>query len=626
MKKDFCFEDFINSFSNGDSIDAYKFLGCHKEDGIYTFRVWAPHAVKVSVTGDFNMWSSSEDEMKNIGGGIWEARLNNAKLFDNYKYRIQTKSGKILLKSDPYAFHSSTRPENASKVYDICEYNWQDSIYIENKGKKNILDSPVNIYELHLGSWKKYADGNFFNYRDLARELAPYVKDMGYTHVEIMPVSEYPFDPSWGYQVTGYFAPTSRYGTPEDFAVFVDIMHSYGIGVIADWVGAHFPKDEQGLYEFDGESCYEYSDPLKREHPEWSTMIFDYSKGEVVSFLISNVIFWLDVFHIDGIRVDAVASMLYLDYGRRGGSWRPNVFGGNYNLEAIDFLKKLNTSAFRFDPNVIMVAEESTAFPMITKPAYDGGLGFNFKWNMGWMNDMLSYMSKDPIYRKGMHNNVTFSLTYAFSENFILPLSHDEVVHGKCSMIGKMPGEYEDKFASLRAFYGYMMAHPGKKLSFMGNEFAQFIEWDFSKELDWFLLKYDSHRKMKRYVRDINKLYLENRPFWEKDTSWEGFRWICADDRDQSVVSFRRIDKDGNEIVAVINFCPVMRKNYRIGLPYEGKLSVLFSSSRKMYGGNGERVKGAKAKKQAMHGMDYSAEICVPALSCTYYKLQKTAL
>ncbi len=616
--------DFIEKFVSGNCIDAYKFLGCNKSKNGYVFRVWAPNAKSVSVVGDFNNWSKSENPMSHIKSGIWETTIEQAKKFDNYKYSVQKPDGSFVLKSDPYCFHSCTRPENASKVYGICEYNWTDSIYIKSKSKKNIFSSPVNIYEVHLGSWRKHSDGNFYNYRDLAKKLAPYVKDMGYTHIEIMPVSEYPFDPSWGYQVTGYFAPTSRYGTPEDFAEFVNIMHSFGIGVIADWVGAHFPKDEHGLFEFDGKSCYEYSDPLKREHPEWGTMIFDYTKGEVVSFLISNIIFWQEVFHIDGIRVDAVASMLYLDYGRQNGKWRPNCFGGNYNLEAIDFLKKLNKASFGYNNNVLMIAEESTAFPMITKPPEDGGLGFNFKWNMGWMNDMLDYMKTDSLFRKDKHNNITFSLTYAFSENFILPLSHDEVVHGKCSMIGKMAGLYDDKFANLRTFYGYMMAHPGKKLTFMGNEFAQFIEWDYTKELEWFLLEYESHKKMHKYVKDLNKFYIQNKQLWENDTSWSGFRWICADDYLQSVISFLRTDNDGNDLVCVFNFCPVTRKGYRIGIPREGKLSVAFSSCKKKYGGTGERVYGCKTKRLPMHGMEYSATISVPALSVTYYRLETT--
>ena len=441
------FGEFAESFTKGDSTDAYKYLGCHKLDKGFVFRVWAPNAKSVRLVGDFNNWDTDNIYMKNIGNGILEARCLTAGIYDNYKYAVESPDGKITLKSDPYAFHCATRPENASKIYNIDAYNWTDYAYIKNRHKINPFSAPMNIYEVHLGSWKLNEDGSVLNYKDIAKKLAPYVKSMGYTHIEIMPVAEYPYDPSWGYQVTGYYAPTSRYGTPEDFATFVDIFHSYGIGVIADWVGAHFPKDENGLRQFDGTALYEYSDPLKSEHPEWSTMIFDYGKGQVVSFLISNIIFWQEVYHIDGIRADAVASMLYLDYGRKDGNWRPNVFGGNYNLEAIDFLKKLTEASFKFNPDVLMIAEESTAFPMVTKPPYAGGLGFNFKWNMGWMNDMLDYMSTDPLFRSGKHSALTFSLTYAFSENFILPLSHDEVVHGKGSMIQKMAGSYEDKFA-----------------------------------------------------------------------------------------------------------------------------------------------------------------------------------
>ena len=617
MKK---IENLLSAFVSGTSVNAYEFLGCHKNKGGFVFRVWAPNALSVSLVGDFNNWNETANYMINIGYGVWEGIIENANIYDNYKYAIKGKNGKTVLKSDPYAFHSATRPDSASKIYDISGYKWTDNEFIKNNKNKDAISSPMNIYEVHLGSWKIHADGNPYSYRDLAMELPKYAKKMGYTHIEIMPVSEYPFDPSWGYQVTGYYSPTSRYGTPEDFAYFVDCCHKENIGVILDWVGAHFPRDEHGLMDFDGSPCYEYADPLKSDHPDWGTRIFDYGRNEVKSFLISNVIFWQNVYHIDGFRLDAVASMLYLDYGKDDGQWRANAFGGNYNLEAIDFLRQLNSESFKNRPEVLMIAEESTAFPMITKPPFDGGLGFNFKWNMGWMNDMLSYMSKDPLFRKGMHNNVTFSLTYAFSENFILPLSHDEVVHGKCSMINKMPGEYEEKFENLRAFYGYMMAHPGKKISFMGNEFAQFIEWDFKKELDWFLLDYDAHKKMHKFVKDLNEFYLENSPMWENESDWNGFSWIVPDDSSQSVLTFRRINKKGEEIIAVVNFCPVERKKYKIGVPYEGTYKPVFSSDMKIYGGKGTALRAVKSKKEPLHGLEHSVSLTIPAMSTVYYK------
>jgi len=610
----------IDIFSKGESKDCYNFLGCHKVRGGYVFRVWAPHAKSVSVHGDFNGWDKCAPKMNYIKNGVWESDIISASQFDNYKYYIETAKGEFVYKTDPYSFHTCTRPETAGKVYDLNSFKWTDGDYLKAKKNVNHMESPINIYELNLGSWRRHSDGNFFTYRESAKDIVKYVKEMGYTHIELMPITEYPYDLSWGYQVSGYYAPTSRFGTPEDFAYFVNACHNAGISVILDWVGAHFPKDAFALADFDGDFCYEYSDPLKNEHPDWNTRIFDFGKGEVISFLVSNVSFWQEKYHIDGFRIDAVASMLYLDYGKKDGQWRPNVFGGNYNLEAINFLKKLNSAAFENDSSVLMIAEESTAFPNVTKPPYDGGLGFNFKWNMGWMNDMLSYMSTDPLFRKGRHNNITFSLTYAFSENFILPISHDEVVHGKCSMINKMPGDYEEKFANLRAFYGYMMAHPGKKLSFMGNEFAQFIEWNPEQELDWLLLQYDNHKKMKRYVRDLNKFYLENKPFWENESGWDGFKWISHDDCDQSIIVFRRIDKSGEEIIAVCNFCPVTRKKYSIGVPREGSYKCVFSSDKLIYGGSGTSLRTVKSKKKPMHGYEQSVEMTIPAMSVVYYK------
>ena len=620
--------DAIKRFSDGTSTDAYHFMGCHPavvdgQDG-YVFRVWAPHAKSVRVLGRFNDWDKSSPPMERVSPAIWERFIPGVQTFDEYKYYIERPDGTFVFRADPYATHSATRPDNASKVFDLEGFEWTDGAYRRSRSKKDVLRSPMNIYEMHLGSWRRHEDGNFLSYVDCARQLIPYLKDMGYTHVELLPVSEYPYDPSWGYQVTGYYAPTSRYGTPHDFMRFVDMCHAEGIGVIIDWVGAHFPRDECGLFEFDGECCYEPSDPLRREHPDWGTRIFDYGRYEVRSFLMSNVVYWLDKFHIDGIRVDAVASMLYLDYGRRGGEWRPNKDGGNINLEAVQFLRDMNAAALTFDPSAIMVAEESTAFPMVTKPGYDGGLGFNFKWNMGWMHDMVDYMSTDPLFRKGKHNNLTFSLTYAFSENFVLPLSHDEVVHGKCSLVNKMPGDYGDKFQNLRAFYGYMMTHPGKKLLFMGGEFAQFIEWDEKKELDWMLLDYDKHREMQSYVRDLNHYYLDHPALWHNDTDWQGFQWISCDDWQQSVISFRRIDDKGKEVIVVCNFCPVERAGYKIGVPKAGTYVPVLSSDDAKYGGAGTPLAPVKAKKEELHGLKYAVELTLPAMSTVFYERKAT--
>lgn len=611
----------LKTFSEGKSSNAYEFMGCHKIKKGFIFRVWAPNAKAVFLTGSFNGWNTSSHRMNNIGYGVWELAVENARRYDEYKYYICKQNGEYVYKSDPYAFHCCTRPETSSKVYGLDGFRWNDGEYLKLKRKKNFINEPVNIYEMHLGSFMKYDDGNPFSYKKLAAKLVKYLKKMNYTHVELMPVGEYPFDLSWGYQVTGYYAPTSRYGTPHDFMAFIDKMHQNGIGVIVDWVGAHFPKDEYGLYEFDGSCLYESDDALMREHPEWQTRIFNYSRYEVKSFLISNAVFWLDKYHVDGLRVDAVASMLYLDYARREGEWHRNEYGGNHNLSAINMLRELNSAAFKFDNSVLMIAEESTAFPMVTKPAYDGGLGFNFKWNMGWMNDTLDYMSTDPLFRKGKHDSLTFSMTYAFSENYVLPISHDEVVHGKRSLIDKMPGSYEEKFSNLRAFYGYMMAHPGKKLNFMGNEFGQFIEWNYASQLEWFLLKYEKHKRLQGYVKDLNRLYLENRELWENDSDWQGFQWISHDDFSQSVISFIRRDRQGNEIIAVCNFCPVMRQNYRIGVSKSGLYTPILSSDAKKYGGSGVRMRSVQSKSISMHGFSQSISITLPPLSTVYYKL-----
>lgn len=624
-------EDFpVYLFHKGENYKTYELLGCHRaeQDGQtgFLFRVWAPHAKGIRVVGDFNHWDYTAApkmaQMEN-SSDLWECFIPGVQIYDAYKYYIEKQDGSFCYKSDPYAYHMETRPGTASKVYDIDGFKWTDGRYRSTVSRRNLMKNPLNIYELHLGSWKQTEEGEFLSYNRLAEQLIPYVKEMGYTHIELMPVSEYPFDPSWGYQVTGYYAPTSRYGTPHAFMNFVNQCHLAGIGVIVDWVAAHFPKDEQGLYEFDGQCCYEYEDPLKNEHPDWGTRIFDYGKNEVKSFLISNVVYWLEKYHVDGIRVDAVASMLYLDYGKQDGQWRANQYGENKNLEAIEFLREMNTAAFEANPSALMIAEESTAFPLVTKPPYEGGLGFNFKWNMGWMNDMLQYMSTDPLYRKGLHHNLTFSLTYAFSENYILPLSHDEVVHGKASMINKMPGDYDQKFDNLRAFYGYMMAHPGKKLNFMGNEFAQFIEWNFAQGLDWLLLDYPRHRQMQDYVKDLNHFYLEHPPLWQNDTDWEGFQWISHDDHEQSVIAFRRIDQKGKELIAVCNFCPVLRENYRIGVPYRGKYTPVLSSDDKKYGGLGTALTAVTSEDVPMHGYLQSVELTVPPMSTVFYTVEK---
>ncbi len=614
----------LKLFSQGNCTDAYTFLGCHRENGKTVFRVWAPNAEGVSVVGDFCDWDPDKYHMFHIGNGVFEAIVDGLEEYSVYKYSIKSKDGSVTLKSDPYAYHFETAPSNASKVYDLDGYTWHDDEWKRSKHIGDIYSKPVNIYEVHVGSWRRYSDGNVFNYRDFGRELAKYVTEMGYTHIELLPVMEHPFDGSWGYQVTGYYAPTSRYGTPKDFMEFVDIMHENGIGVIIDWVPAHFPKDEFGLYRFDGDPCYEYGDPKKGEHREWGTCVFNYGRGEVVSFLVSNAIFWHDKYHIDGIRVDAVASMLYLDYNRKDGEWIANKYGGRENLEAIDFLRKLNTAVFGKFPDTMMIAEESTAWPMVSKPADIGGLGFNFKWNMGWMNDMLRYMSLDPINRKYHHDSLTFSFFYAFSENFVLPISHDEVVHGKCSLINKMPGDYAEKFNGLRTFYAYMTAHPGKKLMFMGTEFAQFIEWNYSQELDWLLLDYDKHRRMQGFVKELNALYKATPALWEIDYSWEGFSWIANDDRDQSIIAFKRTDKAGNDLLCICNFVPVTRTGYRLGMPEYAEYEVVFNTDSAEFGGDGVHVrKTVRTEAVPMHGFPQSAEFTIPAMSVMYLKRKR---
>ncbi|HML38945.1 MAG TPA: 1,4-alpha-glucan branching protein GlgB [Bacillota bacterium] len=613
-------------FHQGTAAKAYELMGAHPEvqngkDG-YIFRVWAPNARKVAVIGDFNRWDPVGFPMERLTDkGIWQAFIPGVKEYTAYKYRIEDPHGDLHTKADPYGFHMETRPGTASKTCSLAGYSWRDAQWLKGRDENPPYSAPMNIYEVHLGSWRKYRDGNYFDYNKLAEELIPYVVEMGYTHLELMPVSEYPFDGSWGYQITGYFAPTSRYGTPEGFMSFVDACHQAGIAVILDWVPGHFPKDENGLYRFDGGSCYEYGDPLKNEHKEWGTMVFDWGRNEVRSFLISNAMFWMDKYHIDGLRVDAVASMLYLDYGRKDGQWRPNAKGGRENLEAVSFLQDLNKTVFSSYPNALMIAEESTAWPMVTKPVHVGGLGFNFKWNMGWMNDTLHYMKTDPLFRKGSHKDLTFPLTYFGSENFILPLSHDESVHGKGSLLNKMPGEYGDKFANLRTYLSYMTAHPGKKLLFMGGELAQFSEWDYKKELDWNLLEYEMHRKFQDFVRDMNHFYKESSELWEQDDGWEGFQWIRPDDSPNNVLTFRRINKKGGELIVACNFSPVARENYRIGVPTPGPYRMVFHSGLVKYGGTCEGATGEiSADPVNENGYEYSLKADLPGLSTIFWR------
>ena len=610
-------------FYSGRDCRAFDYMGAHPfvQDGEqgYLFRVYAPEAKKVSVMGEFNDWNRDADSMTRDEQGIWEKFIPNIPEYAAYKYSVWAKSGDVFDKSDPYGFHFETRPGNATKAYDIDGYEWGDASWLDWRKKHLPYSNPVNIYECHLGSWKMHEDGNFYSYRQLADELVPYVKEMGYTHIEFMPLTEYPFDGSWGYQVIGYFAATSRYGTPKDLMYLIDKAHQAGLGIIMDWVPAHFPKDGCGLVEFDGSHLYEYADPLKMEHKEWGTRVFDYGKVSTRNLLFSSAMFWIEKFHMDGLRVDAVASMLYLDYNRQG-EWRPNVHGGRENLEAVDFLRLLNEYILTDHPDVMMIAEESTAWPMVTKPGYDGGLGFNFKWNMGWMNDMLCYCSADPFFRKDMHDKITFSFMYAFSENYILPLSHDEVVHGKCSLISKMPPPYENQFGGLRALYGYMAAHPGKKMLFMGGEFAQFSEWAYQRGLDWMLLDYPAHRQMQAYVKALNHFYLATPQLWEQDTDWRGFEWISHEDNRNNIIAFRRVAKDGSDIVVVVNFSPEEQQEYRIGVPITGTYEEIFTSDKTEFGGSGMANGKLKTENKPMHGQEQSIVLKIPRFGVLFFK------
>lgn len=585
-------------FHQGTNFASYDYLGCHetkeKDQFIYTFRTWAPRAESISVVGDAFSWDNGIQMHRITEQGLWEACFKSNKSISDtmYKYKITSGSG-TFLKADPYAFYSQTHTETASIVYDINGYSWNDEKWMDFRKSRtpkqgNFYPYPLNIYEAHLGSWKR-KNGEYLSYHELADKLIPYVKEMGYTHIELMPISEHPFDGSWGYQICGYYAPTSRFGTPHDFMYFVDRFHTAGIGVILDWVPAHFPRDRHGLFEFDGYPQYEYQAHDRMEHKIWGTRFFDVGRTEVQSFLISNALFWFRKYHIDGLRVDAVASMLYLDYDKSHGEWTPNSEGNNKNLEGVAFFKKLNTVVFSEFPDVMMIAEESTSWEKITARVDHGGLGFNFKWNMGWVNDICEYVNTDPIYRQYCHNKLTFPMIYAYSENFILPISHDEVTHGKGSLISKMFGSYEDKFSSLKALFAFMMTFPGKKLSFMGNEFGQFDEWEYSKELDWFLLDFEKHRIMKKYSSDLNNFYLDCPELWEIDYSWNGFEWIEADMASDNVYSYRRKSISGSELIVVINFSPVRRDEHCLRLPSHGRYREIFNSDSEEYGGAGIR-------------------------------------
>ena len=618
----------LEVFHTGDSVRAYDFLGAHlvnrnDKNGV-VFRVWAPTARSVSVAGDFNNWNNEANYMYNIGYGVWEVFVEGVKQFCTYKYCIESEYGDKLMKADPYAFHAQTRPGQASVVYDIESYSWNDSEWFNKRKENNISSSPMNIYEIHAGSWRKYPDGNFFNYQKLADELIPYLKEMHYTHVQLMPIMEYPYDGSWGFQTTGYYAPTSRYGTPSDFMAFVDKLHGEGIGVILDWVPSNFPTDDFGLARFDGSPLYESNDPKTSKRDSWGTCLFNYARFEVTSFLVSCAMFWLDKYHIDGLRIGALSSMLYLDYGKAEGEWEPNKFGGKENLDAVDFVKRLNTAVHMYHPDVMMFAEENTSWPKLTHKIEDGGLGFDFKWNMGWMNDMLHYMSLNPMWRPFNHDSLTFSFYYAFSEKFLLPISHDEVSHGKGSLIKQMPGKYDEQFAGVRAFITYMYAHPGKKLVFMGTEIGQFDEWNHEEAIQWDLLEFEKHKKLRTFFKELNKFYLDCKPLYELDTVWKGFDWIHHDDYTNSVIAFKRTDKNGDEIVSVCNFQPIRRDEYCIGVPKYGLYDEVFNSDEERFGGSGV-VNGNNIKTEVMkiHGFDQGLSLTLPPLSVIYLRCAK---
>jgi 1,4-alpha-glucan branching enzyme len=616
-------------FAEGTHARAYEKLGAHitAKDGRRGthFAVWAPNAKLVSVIGDFNGWNPAANVLRPSHAGIWEGFVPDISQGTAYKYHVESQYGNYKVdKADPYGFAAEIRPKTASSVWDLNTYTWNDAAWIAGRSEKNSLNSPISIYEVHLGSWRRVPEeGNrWLTYREIAAQLADYAHDEGFTHVELLPITEHPFDGSWGYQTTGYFAPTSRFGTPADFMYFVDYLHQRGIGVILDWVPAHFPKDEAGLGYFDGTHLYEHADPKQGEQPDWNTFVFNYGRNEVQNFLISNALFWLDKYHVDGLRVDAVASMLYLDYGRRQGQWIPNRYGGKENLDAVHFLRMLNERVYKEFPDVLMIAEESTAWPQVSKPTYVGGLGFGLKWNMGWMHDVLDYMSQDPVFRSYHHNQITFGLLYTFSENFILPFSHDEVVYGKGSMLRKMPGDEWQKFANLRLLYGFLFGHPGKKMMFMGDEFGQWSEWNHDASLDWHLLQNPFHAGLKRWVRDLNTLYRGELALCELDFDAAGFEWVDCKDVQRSVVCFMRRGRNpDDQLLFVCNFTPVVRQNYRVGVPWEGTWKESLNSDAPLYGGSGQgNFGGLSAVPLPIHGRPFSLNMTLPPLGIVVFR------
>jgi 1,4-alpha-glucan branching enzyme len=619
-------------FAEGSLHHSYKMLGAHVMEVGGTpcvrFTVWAPHAAAVHVVGDFNEWDGTRHPLERLGdSGIWFGYVNEAQAGDYYKYCIRTVDGRLLMKADPYAFAAELKPGTASRVANLTGYEWHDAEWLQQRAERPVYDRPLNIYEVHLGTWKKKDDGRYLTYRELAHDLVDYAASRGYTHIELLPLTEHPYDRSWGYQATGYYAPTSRFGDPHDLMYFVDRAHRCGLGVLMDWVPGHFCKDDHGLREFDGAPLYEYGDSRRAEKPEWGTLSFDFGRGEVVSYLISNAVYWLETYHLDGLRVDAVASMLMWNFGKPAAMWTRNQHGGDANLEAVTFLQNLNKAVFRYFPHALMMAEDSSDWPGVTAPVHEGGLGFNYKWNMGWMNDTLRYMQREPVYRKWHHNELTFAMMYAYSENYVLPLSHDEVVHGKRSLLNKMPGDYWQKFANLRLLYGYMMAKPGKKLLFMGGEFGQFDEWKDLEQNDWFLLDYPLHAATGVYTQELNRLYVREPALWELDHSPQGFEWIDVNNNEQSILVFLRRGKEaGEELVVVCNFTPSAYHDYRIGVPHHGEYVELLSSDKPEFGGSGI-WNGAPlvAEAPGWHGRPYLLRISVPPLAVVYFKRRQTS-